>query len=66
MDSAPTLAGRTLLATVPGLAAFLAGLPSLALSDTGRRNVGRRFALTEQQALAALNAHGPTKGGRSA
>ena len=46
--------GRTLLATRPGLAAFLAGLPHLNLSDTGRHNVARRFTLTDAELAAVL------------
>ncbi len=51
-------AGRALLATRPGLAVFLDALPSLALSATGRRNVARRFALTDAELAAVLTAHG--------
>ena len=46
--------GRTLLAARPGLAVFLAGLPHLNLSDTGRRNVARRFTLTDAELAAVL------------
>ncbi|WP_162550169.1 hypothetical protein [Hymenobacter nivis] len=56
-----SMSGRALLATRPGLAVFLAGLPHLNLSDTGRRNVARRFALTDAEladALAAAGQHG--------
>jgi len=57
------IAGRALLATRPGLAVFLSGLPYLNLSDTGRRNVARRFALTDAELAAAravaAGPHGP-------
>lgn len=48
----------------PTLAAFLAGLPSLALSATGRRNVAARFGLTDEQLAAALATAQQQKGGQ--
>lgn len=53
---AATPTGAALLAQRPDLAAFLAGLPSLGLSDTGRRNVAARFGLSESELTAALSA----------
>ena len=56
--------GRAQMATRPGLAAFLNGLPHLNLSETGRRNVCARFGLTDAELSDALaNAYGQ-KGGR--
>jgi hypothetical protein len=46
-------------ASSAGLATFLAGLPSAALSETGRRNVCGRFGLTDDELATALAAHGP-------
>lgn len=56
MGSPASPTGAAVLAQRPALAAFLAGLPSLGLSDTGRRNVAARFGLTEAQLTAALAA----------
>ena len=47
--AAPAGAART-----GALPAFLAGLPDLHLSDTGRRNVCGRFGLTNDELTAAL------------
>jgi predicted branched-subunit amino acid permease len=46
------------------LAAFLAGLPSLELSESGRRNVAARFGLTDEQLAAALAIAQQRKGSR--
>ncbi len=48
----------------PALATFLAGLPSLALSATGCRNVAARFGLTDEQLAAALATAQQQRGGR--
>lgn len=53
---APRTPGATVLAQRPALKAFLARLPSLGLSDTGRRNVATRFGLSEAELSAALAA----------
>lgn len=42
-----------------GLPTFLAGLPSAALSETGRRNVCQRFGLTDDALTTAMVAYGP-------
>lgn len=47
-------AGRTHTPDRRGLAAFLNGLPSLALSPTGCRNVAARFGLTADELSTAL------------
>ncbi|WP_046245553.1 hypothetical protein [Hymenobacter terrenus] len=61
------ISGRALLATRPGLATFLAGLPHLNLSDTGRRNVCSRFGLSDAELAAALaHAHGQKGGSHAA
>lgn len=57
-------ADRALLATRPGLAVFLNTLPSLTLSATGRRNVARRFALTDAELAAVLTEAEGQKGPR--
>lgn len=54
-EGTPTAAA----ASSAGLVTFLAGLPSTALSETGRRNVCGRFGLTDDELTAALAAHGP-------
>jgi predicted branched-subunit amino acid permease len=46
------------------LATFLAGLPSLGLSESGRRNVAARFGLTDEQLAAALATAQQRKGGQ--
>ena len=56
MRSPSTPTGAALLAQLPALNAFLKGLHSLELSDTGRRNVAARFGLSEPELSAALAA----------
>ena len=51
------IASAAVLAERPGLKAFLAGLPSLDLSDTGRRNVAARFGLSEPELVTSLNSY---------
>ncbi|MBD2769672.1 hypothetical protein IC235_17415 [Hymenobacter sp. BT664] len=53
---APRTSGAAVLAQRPALKAFLKGLHSLELSDTGRRNVAARFGLSESELSAALAA----------
>jgi|GEM_PF-5392976 len=55
----PTLApnGPALLAARPALAALLSGLLMLAFSSTGRRNLCRRFHLTDEELEAVLTAY---------
>ena len=57
------ISGRALLATRPGLAVFLDGLPHLNLSTTGRRNVCARFALSDVELSSALAETYGQKGG---
>lgn len=45
---------RASLARQPDLVVYLSGLPSLELSETGRRNVCGRFGLTEEELTKAL------------
>jgi hypothetical protein len=58
MPSPRTLSQRA------ALAAFLARLPSLALSATGCRNVAARFGLTDEQLAAALATARQQRGGQ--
>jgi hypothetical protein len=55
--STPAREGQELLARTPGLRPFLAGVPSLDFSATGRANVCRRFALAEAELTAVLSAY---------
>lgn len=50
----------------PDVAAFLRRLPSLALSDTGRRNVCARFGLSVAELAAALAVAGRRQKGAPA
>lgn len=49
--------GWALLITRQGLLAFLDTVPSLDFSDTGRRNVARRFGLMDAELSAVLAAY---------
>lgn len=46
------------------LATYLAQLPSLGLSETGRRNVAARFGLSDAELSAALATAQRQKGGQ--
>jgi len=52
--------GHTLLQTVRGLQSCLAAAPVFTFSETGRRNLCRRFYLTSEGLDAALAAYEAT------
>lgn len=61
-SSAPTARGGQARRDTP--AAYLARLPSLELSETGRRNVAAQFGLSDTELSAALATAQRQKGGR--